>query len=350
MMSVPIPLYVLTGFLGAGKTTALNQALADPQLSRSAVIVNEFGETGLDHLFIESTGEKIIELANGCVCCTIRGQLIDTLMDLPLAGIDRVIIETTGLADPVSVLQAVGAPEVAKRFSFQRLVCLADAFNASDQLIHYGEAVRQIALANRIFVSKIDMVPESQRAETMKKLAAALGRINASAPVEPVSGPAVIEALSSESGPAEAALDETRRSSLAERNNVKNASPHGSAISTVTLRHDRPLPIKAIEMFCELLTSAHASHLLRLKGVASVREEARPLVVHCVGGIMHEPQWLDAWPDELQGTTIVAILDGLDPAFVQRLFDGFADLPGVDQADSTAMTDNPLAIPGHKIG
>ena len=348
MTAPPIPLFVLTGFLGAGKTTALNKALADPCLARSAIIINEYGETGLDHLFVPATGETVVELANGCVCCTIRGQLIDTLADLPLEDIDRVIIETTGLADPVPVLQSVNAPELRSRYAFQDMICVVDAINGLDQIVRYQEAARQVALAGTILISKADLVPEDQHQDAMQTLKAELLRINARSTIEPASEAAILSALSdahTRSGPALAAATDGAKT---ENHDHAGGSAHAALIRTITLHHDRPMPMQAIEMFCELMTSAHGASLLRIKGVVSVREDPRPLVVHCVGGIMHEPHWLDVWPTDLAGTTVVVIVDGMDTGFVSRLFAGFADLPGIDQPDSAAMLDNPLAIPGRK--
>lgn len=343
-----LPLYVVTGFLGAGKTTALNRALADPRLARSAVIVNEFGDAGLDHLFVSAAGDSLIELANGCVCCTIRGQLTETLEDLELERIDRVIVETTGLADPVPVLQAVQLPALAGRYRFRGLACVVDALNAAGQLARHGEARRQAALANRLLVSKLDMVPPEERPDWTARLQDRLRELNGHAPIRPANEANAVAALLREPG-AEADLSDLVQAS--EPGPASGRHDHvDSAITTVTLRHDRPMPRRAIEAFCELMTSAHGARLLRLKGVVAVEEDDRPFVIHCVGGVMHEPEWLAAWPDDRAGTTVVVILDGMAPRFVERLFAGFADLPGVDQADRVALTDNPLAVPGHRFG
>lgn len=347
-MSATVPLHLVTGFLGAGKTTALNAALNAPELVRTAIVLNEFGETGLDHLFFE-TRSNIVELANGCLCCTIRGELADTLADLPLNDIDRVIIETTGLADPVPILQLLTThPELTARFAFAGMIAFADALQISDQSGRYGEARRQIALADQIFITKLDLIPQSEREKFADETCSLLRDMNAEAPIEPISAENLVLALSGHNQPTQAAIP------LAQPQAHQHAHHHAThhhthGIHAVTLRHEGALPYKVIETFCELLTSAHADKLLRLKGVVAVAGDPRPLAIHCVGGVMHEPRWLAEWPDTDHGTRIVVITDGLQPGFVEKLFAGFAGMPLTDTPDADALTDNPLAIPGHRL-
>jgi G3E family GTPase len=161
----PIAVTVLTGFLGAGKTTLLNRLLREPQLRDTAVIVNEFGEVGIDHLLVEQSSDGVIELSDGCLCCTVRGDLVDTLADLvervqtgrngPLA---RVVIETTGLADPVPVLQAImGHPALVQAYRLDGVVTAVDAVNALSTLERHEESRRQVAVADRLLLTKTQM-------------------------------------------------------------------------------------------------------------------------------------------------------------------------------------------------
>lgn len=347
------PIYVITGFLGAGKTTALNAALKEPELARTAVLVNEFGETSLDHLFFEA-GSNVVELANGCVCCTIRGELADTLLDLPLDGIDRVVIETTGLADPVPILQMLtGHPELQARFRFSGMIAFADCLNVAHQSEKHSEARRQIALADAVLITKLDMVPDDARIRAETDVKVHLCRLNKAAPIEAVVSSSLVSLLMTPAESARPALpdDQHNHSHKHETHgHSHNHASHHQGIETFVLRHKKPIAYKAMEAFCELLTSAHADTLLRIKGIVSIAGEAQPLAVHCVGGVMHEPQWLPDWPTPDHSTRIVVIVDGLEADFVERLFAGFMDIPVADTPDSAAMTDNPLAVPGHKFG
>ena len=182
MANAPIPVAILTGFLGAGKTTLLNFLLKDPFLSDAAVIINEFGDVGIDHLLVERADENVIEMASGCLCCTIRGDLIDTIHDLlarrgrgEIKPFNRIVIETTGLADPAPVLHAVmSEPGLLAACRLEGVITVVDAFNGMATLDAHPEAVKQAAVADRIVLTKVDLL-EGREGEDM--LFAIIGRL-----------------------------------------------------------------------------------------------------------------------------------------------------------------------------
>lgn len=347
---IRIPVHILTGFLGAGKTTFLNDLLKDDAFSRTAVIVNEFGETGLDHLFIEGREDAVVELANGCLCCTIRGELADTLAGLPQDGVDRVIVETTGLADPVPVLQAIIAdPRVAERFEAASLVTLVDALNAPVQLDEHIEAVRQVALADLLLITKLDMAPDGERAARRHAIETRLRAVNAAAPILERGAVALSPSLLDPLRLRAAALLPPKHAHDHHHGHAPHdhdVSRHGDNIRSIVLRSEYPMPRRALDAFCELLASAHSAHLLRLKGLVAIEGLEGPLVVHGIHGVFHEPEERRKWPDADHATRIVVIVQDMDPDFVARLFAGFANLPRIDTPDRAAMLDNPLAIGG----
>ncbi len=345
MSSHKIPVHVLSGFLGSGKTTLLNRLLGSPLFARTAVVINEFGETGLDHLFIEGRQDAIIELSNGCLCCTIRGELAQTLQDLPFEGIDRVLVETTGLADPAPVLQAIlSVSKAGERFGPGGLVVLVDALNGPQQVLQQTEAALQIALADLVVLTKLDLVPVADLAQRLDALAAMVRSLNPAAAMVQSADLTAQQFL--DSGNSISAGAAPHEGHHAHHHGHHDVSRHGENIRSTVLRCSKPLPMRAVEMFCELLASAHADKLLRLKGIVCVEGETRPVAIHAIHGVVHEPQFLAAWPDEDHTSRIVVILRDMEPQFVERLFAGFANLGGVDTPDRAALMDNPLAVPG----
>ena len=354
VLDKPLTVSIITGFLGAGKTTLLNRLLASPDMANAAVIINEFGDVSLDHLLVESGDDDVIELSSGCLCCTIRGELIETLerlLDRPDADrLTSIVIETTGLADPVPVMQAVMAhPVLSQRLSLGSVVTLVDAVNGVATLEHYEEARKQVAVADQLLISKLDL------SDDITALKSAIFQLNPNiAPLNVVDVSEVKLVQQLNTGLYE--MGEKAETVQAwfggvshdhHHHHSHDQNRHGETIRSFSLVREKPIEHEALRAFLDLLAAQHGPKLLRVKGLIHVVEHnEQPVLIHGVQSIFHPPRVLDQWPSGERMTKIVFIGDGLDENFIQRLFDGFSGTPQIDQADSAAMIDNPLAISG----
>ena len=353
----PLPLTVLTGFLGAGKTTLLNRLLKDEALSQSAVIINEFGDVALDHLLVEYIGDNMVLLQSGCLCCTMRGDLVDALETL-LRDLDnrrctfrRVLLETTGLADPAPVLHtAMAHPYLVQRYRLDGVLTVVDAVNGEVTLDQHSEAVKQAALADRIVLTKTDLADEKQRARIVARLRA----LNpAAAILDAVKGEATAKRLlNCGLYDPERKIPDVKKWLATEayadvhthhHEHHHDPNRHDEHISAFVLTADAAIPAGTLDMFLELLRATHGDKLLRLKGIVKLAEMPdTPVVVHGVQHVFHPTARLERWPDDDHRTRLVFITRDLPERTVAELFEAFLGAAAIDRPDRAALTDNPL--------
>lgn len=326
-----LPVSIITGFLGSGKTTLLNRLLQDPAMAGAAVIINEFGEIGLDHLLIATPNENTVLLASGCICCTVRGDLVNTLRDLDkqrrqgdLPPFDRVLIETTGLADPVPIVQTVVIDEkLAPQYQLDSVITLVDAVNGAAQLDQQPESRKQAAVADRLLITKTDIADPAVVAVLRERLAT----LNPAAEVTTASRGEVAPALlfgatiAPESREADVARwlreDEYRR--VESRQYSLAPGAHDAGIRSYSLMLDIPVTRAGLTAWLTALASLRGAELLRVKGLLNV--EGEPVAVHAVQTLIHEPVTLERWPDEERRSRLVFITRNMTREAVESTLD-----------------------------
>ena len=332
-----IPVNVVTGFLGSGKTTLLNRLLRSPRLARTAVLVNEFGEVGLDHLLLEKVDAETVVLPSGCVCCTIRGDLADAIRDLfgrrergVLPRFDRLAIETTGLADPAPIVATLLAePVLRHHFRLGNVIATVDAVNAALHLAENPESVKQVAIADRIVLTKTELAATAAAAE----LKAALRRLNPTAPILDAAGdPLAPDRLMASDvyDPAQRSAEvrrwldqEAHRAAAGSAHHRHDPNRHDRDIRTFCLTFAEPLDWTAFGIWLTMLLHAHGARVLRVKGLLNVAGLATPVVIHGVQHVIHPPAHLEVWPDGDRRSRIVFIVRGLDQGAIERSLAAF---------------------------
>lgn len=328
----PLPVSVLTGFLGSGKTTVLRHLLGHPAMDETAVVVNEFGKVGLDHLLVETAEEDTVLLNSGCLCCTVRGDLIETLRRLyrrrvrrEVPAFRRLVIETTGLADPAPILHTLmNDPLLAARFRLDGVVATVDAALGAATLDRHAEAVKQAAVADRLLLTKTDLVG----ADAQDALVARLAALNPAAPLYAVVHGAIEPGRLMGAGlydPETKSLD-VRRWLRAEAYDDPGAhgshghdvNRHDDRIRAFAVTTERPLDWDRFNGWIEMLIACYGADILRLKGILNVADLDRPLVIHGVQHLFHPPVLLEAWPDADRRSRLVFVTRDLDRATFER--------------------------------
>jgi G3E family GTPase len=326
------PVTLLTGFLGSGKTTLLNRLLKEPTLADSAVLINEFGAISIDHLLVRESSENMVVLSNGCVCCSVAGDMVTALRDLyfkrasgQIPDFQRVIIETTGLADPAPIMRTlIDLPLAAARYTLSGIVATVDAQHGDAQLNQRFESVKQAAIADRIVITKTDLVPR----DTVDSLRQRLTALNP--------GARMVEAISGRTDPAalfdtglyqpqhkapdvEKWLSAGQYRPVADRGlsfTSGQRSRHDDRIRAFAIRIDEPLDWSSLADALELIVDLRGDQILRMKGIVNVANEQAPRAVHAVQHTLYPVARLPQWPDADHATRLVFITLDLDEAFI----------------------------------
>jgi G3E family GTPase len=344
-----IPVTVLTGFLGSGKTTVLNHVLRQPGMDGVIAIINEFGEVGLDHLLVETSEERFALLDNGCVCCSVREDLAALLEEISsrqaagtLPAVTRILIETTGLADPVPVLHTLmTAPSVAAHYRIDGVVATLDAVNALRSLERYAEAVKQIAVADRILLTKVDLADPASLAALRQRI----GRISPTVSMLQVNGGRIEPESLFESGlfapggrsEQVAAWFSAASEATAAQSHGSHGHSHGSDISSFSLIVREPIRWAAFSRWLDYVAALKGDDLLRFKALINVADRPQgPLVVHGVQHVLHPPIAMDAWPSDDRSSRLVFIVRNIQADAIERTLARFGEVSRESIARPTA--------------
>ena len=309
------PVNLITGFLGSGKTTLLQRLLADPALGDTAVLINEFGEVGLDHHLLERIDETMVLLQSGCLCCTIRGELATAIKDLHskrerglVPAFRRLVVESTGLADPFPILSTVQAdPVLRHHFRLGNVVTTVDAVNG----IGRPESLKQVAVADRLVLTKTDLAPDCDGA----------GRLACASSIP--THPCCVRPSNR--------LSQRTCSTMLTRSALRALpaamdSPHGT-VQAFALGFEGALDWTMFGVWLTMLLNRHGEKVLRVKGILNVAGSETPVAVHGVQHLVHPPQHMAAWPDDDRRSRLVFIVDGLERSAIERSLGAFLHTP-----------------------
>ena len=321
------PVTLITGSLGSGKTTLLQRLLLDPSMSDTAVLINEFGEIGLDHHLLERIDETMVMLQSGCICCTIRRELSTAIKDLHsrrecglLSPFRRLVIESTGLADPFPILSTVRSdPVLRHHFCLGNVITTVDAVNGARQLDAQPESVKQVAVADRVVLTKTDLAT----AEAINCLTNRLHYINPCAPLRR----AVEDDFDADTLLSADDIGVERWQPADGHGHTPDGHRHADDIRTLALSFDEPVDWTRFGVWLTMLLHRHGDELLRVKGILNVADAETPVAVHAVQHLVHPPRHLGAWPDGDRRSRLVFITRGIDPALIERSFRAFSSVP-----------------------
>lgn len=339
------PVTILTGFLGSGKTTLLNRALRDPSMANTAVVINEFGEVGLDHALAMRSDDTIMVLENGCLCCTVFGDLVATMNNLyhqredgKIPRFDHVVIETSGLADPTPLIQAfLSDPTLAGLYRIGTVVATVDAVNGPGTLDEHMESVRQVALADQILITKLDLIAEDKAAAAEAALTVRLRRLNPAAKILRIDDPQFdIGALlrtdvlrpGDAKSDARAWLNATayekpvghHRHDHDHDHDDDRHHLHDRDIASFCFVREKPIPREALRLLLDALQQNLGPNLLRVKALVNVAEEPdKPAVIQGAQHLLHNLDWLPRWPDDDRRSKFVFITQGYDREDVEEM-------------------------------
>ena len=332
-----IPVTLVTGFLGSGKTTLISKLLFHPDMRRVAVVINEVGEIGIDHDLVTLSSENITLLANGCICCSVRTDLQETLRDLfaqrrvgEVFDFDRVIVETTGLADPAPVVQTLASDTLlAAHYRLDGLITLVDGLHGVGQIDQQTEAVKQIAIADKILVTKTDLTS----ADHLETLCERIRQLNSQSPIEFIRQGEVDPKRLIDLGLSSSRASLKTLQFLGEALTVdavsadvtgsgrylgQRSATHNSAVKTLSLRFTEPFEWLSFSSALELLTTLRGPDLLRLKGIINV--DGDPVVIQGVQHIIDTPVKMDRWPSEDKDSRLVFIVRNMELDVIRNLF------------------------------
>lgn len=326
-----LPVYLLTGFLGSGKTTFLNAVLKQESFSDTLVIINEFGETGLDHLLVEKSSDTILELSNGCLCCSVRGELIDTLLGIDAPSFKRIMIETTGIADPLPVFRSLAShPEISGKFRPASICTVFDVMRGEAIIGKHGEARRQLAVADVVLLTKTG--PDKEPVENARKVIRKYNR------------PAKILDTSRTGNFSPETLENPKAHRAYPAEEIHN---HASIYKSAVLRTSTPLEINTVAGMLHHLSNALGENLLRIKGLVKIAcNPEQPMLVQVSGQLVHDFSFLESWPEHMNTTELVLIVQNTSPDMAARIFKGFCGETQIDTPDRAALANNPLSTPG----
>ncbi|WP_212523521.1 GTP-binding protein [Actibacterium sp. MT2.3-13A] len=319
-----IPVNIITGFLGSGKTTLLREILSRPEFSDTAVIVNEFGEVGLDHILLEEVEEGVLLMDSGCLCCTIRSDLKDTLRDLhdraargDIPRFRRVVVETTGLADPAPIVSTIAAePVIRNHYRIGNIICTVEAVAGAQTLAGQPEAVKQASVADRILITKCDL-------SDAPEIAALEARLHALNPVAAVvrSEGRDFDAdflFAEDLGDAERRAAEVARWLESAARAPAHDHLHDSDTNSFVIVYPQPIDWTAFGVWLTALLHVHGAHVLRVKGILNVQDSDTPVVIHGVQHVVHPPLHLHRWPDEDRTSRIIFITRGIGEGAIRH--------------------------------